>query len=441
MFPGTEASNAPHAGQSVDVVTLQQTLYQQQQQLQHLMQQQQQQLQSAPRMDMSGLAAALQQQQAAMQQQQAAMQQQQFQATAQLLSLQALGQLPAFTGKGASTGLAALEWLQHAERYFAAREAALGITAAQGDGMRATLAANALQEDAQRWYNAMPLVARPTTWKAFREALLGRYSSVPAVRVRVEQLRSFVDAARRVRDKMTLEGWQNYMSRFQQLAGEIPDSHVTAHGKLELLARGLPPRLAEAVLVEDAKDVPSPLHEIAQRVLAKAAFKEYAGSISANTSAAAGRPEAMELDAIALCATQFGVSREEAQRYVEPQEGWAVHETRPNSSSSPPARSPEAHTDEQMERLLAAFESRYGKPAAASGAGAPRTQSKRRNVPGGVRSDVPEALATARREAGLCIKCGVAKYEPGGKGHNSRTCKTAEDKTTSAAEGKKKAGF
>ena len=437
--PGAGApSSAPLVGQPVDVAALQHMLYQQQQQLQHLMATQQSQ--AAPVIDMSGLAAALQQQQAAMQQQQAAMQQQQFQATAQLLSLQALGQLPAFTGKGASTGLAALEWLQHAERYFAAREAALGINAVQGDSMRATLAANTLQEDAQRWFNAIPLAARPTTWKAFRDALLGRYSSVPAVRVRVEQLRSFVDAARRVRDKMTLEGWQSYMSRFQQLAGEIPDSHITAHGKLELLARGLPPRLAEAVLVEDAKDVPSPLHEIAQRVLAKAAFKEYAGSVS--SPAAAGRPEAMELDAIALCATQFGISREEAQRYVKPQEGWAVHETGPGSSPSPPTRSLEAHTDAQMERLLAAFESRYGKPAAAaSGAGAPRPQSQRRNVPDGVRSDVPEALVTARREAGLCIKCGVVKYEGGGRGHNSRTCKAAVDKTTSAAEGKKKAGF
>ena len=125
--PGADASNL-QLGQPVDVATLQHMLYQQQQQLQQLMAQQQSR--AAPAMDMSGLAAVLQQQQTAMQQQQAAMQKQQFQATAQLLSLQALGQLPAFTGKGAATGLAALEWLQHSERYFSAREAALGITAA-----------------------------------------------------------------------------------------------------------------------------------------------------------------------------------------------------------------------------------------------------------------------------------------------------------------------
>ena len=387
--------------------------------------QQQQRAQSAPHVDLGTLAAILQQQQAAQQQQQ-------LQATAQLLSLQALGALPPFTGKGAGTGLAALEWLQLVERYFAARETALGISAAQADATRVMLAANALQEDAQRWYNALPVTGQPLTWRAFRDALRGRYSSVPAVRVRLEQLRSFVDAARRLRERMTLEGLHGYTSRFQQLAGEIPDTHLTAHGKLELLARGLSTRLAELVLTEDARESPAPLHEVVQKVLAKAAFKELAGAQSS------GSAEAMQLDAVSLCAAQFGVSREEAARYVEPGEGWAPHDTEPGLSASPASGSA---GDDAMERLLAAFTSRFS--AAASGSSGPQSkgQSQRRNVPRGVRADVPEELAKARRDAGLCIKCGVAKYEPGGKGHNSVTCKASVDKTTSAAEGRKKANF
>jgi hypothetical protein len=50
-------------------------------------------------------------------------------------------------------------------------------------------------------------------------------------------------------------------------------------------------------------------------------------------------------------------------------------------------------------------------------------------------------LFHARKKAGLCCKCGVAKYEPDAHGHNARTCKAAADKTTSVEEGRKKAGF
>lgn len=431
-LPGA-AAGAPDAN------ALMQMVMQQQQQIQHLLaqQQQQQQPQQQAAADLNALAALLQQQQLAAQQQQ-------LQATAQLLSLQALGQLPTFSGKGASTSLAALEWLKHAERFFAAREAALNINAAQGDATRVTLAANALQEDAQRWYNGLPSASQPTTWQTFRDSLLGRYGNVPAVRVRVEQLRNFVDAARRLRDKMTLEGLQGYTSRFQQLAGEIPDTHLTAHGKLELLARGLTPRLAEVVLTEDAKQMPPPLHEIAQRILAKAAFKEYASGISAASSSSRG--DAMvDVDEISLCAAQFGISREEAARYVEPGEGWAPHDT----DARPPAPTPSPpSSSSDMERLLAAFESRMesrfkaaATPGAGGASGSGSGKSSRRTVSKGVLDDIPRDLIQARVSAGLCAKCGIAKYEAGNKGHNSRTCQAAADKTTSVAEGKKKAGF
>jgi hypothetical protein len=437
ISPGAASPSDPNT-------VLQQLIAQQQQQqqaIQALMAQQQQGNPPQPALDISGLANLLVQQQQAMQQQQ-------LQATAQMMSLQALGPLPTFAGSGAVTSLEAVAWLEQAERYFTAREAALGITAQQGDAIRVTLAANAfpLKSVAQQWYSSLPSGDRPTTWAAFRAALLGRFCSVPNVRVRIEQLRSFVDAARRLRDKMTLEGLQGFTARFQQLSGEIPDSHLTAHGKLELLARGLPARLAEVVLAEDAKDTPSALHEVVKRVLAKAAFKEYAAGYS-GSSATSSAASPMELDAISLCAAQFGIPLEEARRYLEPQEGWSSHETNSGegpgalaaaaAAASPPARQSGATDDATMERLLAAFESRFGKAASGSN----KAQSQRRNVPSDVSKEIPQDLAAARKQAGLCIKCGVTKYEPGGKGHNSRTCTLPINKSISAVEGRKKANF
>lgn len=345
-------ASSPGSGPHAPAHHSQAFVLQQQQLLQQLQAQQPPpQLAAAPTLDINTLALLLQHQQAAMQQQQ-------LQATAQLLSLQALGPLATFSGKDAAAGLAAIQWLQQAERYFAARETALGISSAQGDASRVTLAANALQDGALTWYNGLPAAARPTTWAAFCDALRGRYGgNVPAARVRIEQLRNFVDAARRLRDKMTLEGLQAYTARFQPLAGEIPDTHLTAHGKLELLARGLAPRLAEVVLTEDANDAPAALHEVIRKVLAKATFKEYAaGQGSASYAAASSSSSApMQLDAIALCATQFGISRDDAARYLEPQEGWVPHETGSAPSSAASSYPPPSSGHRRAAKLTARF--------------------------------------------------------------------------------------
>lgn len=440
-LPTNASPDASSPGAHAPTHAYQQMAMQQQQLLQQM--QAPQTPSQQPALDINALAMLLQQQQAAMQQQQ-------LQATAQLLSLQALGPLATFSGKDAATGLAAIQWLQQAERYFAARETALGISSAQGDASRVMLAANALQDGALLWYNGLPAAARPTTWAAFCETLRARYGgNVPSARIRLDQLRNFVDAARRLRDKMTLEGLQAYTARFQQLSAEIPDTHLTAHGTLELLARGLAPRLAEVVLTEDAKDTPAALHEVIRKVLAKATFKEYAAGQSGAPSAAASSSSStpMQLDAIALCATQFGISRDDAARYLEPQEGWVSHDTSgagpsslPPPSANPPPRAADSPSEAQMERLLAVLESRFGRASSSEPRGHAKG-SQRRNVPSGVRNDVPDVLAKARKEAGLCIKCGVAKYEGGGNGHNSRTCKAPADITTSVAEGRKRANF
>ncbi|MEQ1736930.1 MAG: hypothetical protein ABL886_11080, partial [Rhodoglobus sp.] len=71
---------------------------------------------------------------------------------AQVLVLQSMGELSTFSGKGTDTTLIAHEWLEQAEDFFAAREEALGIDAAQGDKARLLNAARALTDDARRWY-------------------------------------------------------------------------------------------------------------------------------------------------------------------------------------------------------------------------------------------------------------------------------------------------
>ena len=374
-------------------------------------------------------------------------------ATAQLLALSSLGQLRGFNGRVDASGLAAREWLAHAEHHFGAREHAVGVDSAHGDAYRVHAARNALTDDALRWLSALP--QPPTTWAAFRDAFLQRFSSVPAVQVREAQLQRFVDTARRIRDKLSVEGIQRYTTLFLQHAGEIPPERMTEATKRTLYAQGLPARYAETVLIEDAKASPPPLHEIAQAVLSKATLKAYAatggapasyGGTASSASSSARSPDAMDtsLDAISLCAAQFGVSRAEATAYLAESEGWAPYDTAaassPRASSSsllPAARAPAsaASTEsQQMERLLAAFEARYGDKTG-------RPQSQRRHVPGPIRDSVPDALVDARKAAGLCVRCGVVKYGPGAHGHNSRTCKAPVDKTTSAADGKKKADF
>jgi hypothetical protein len=373
------------------------------------------------------------------------MRQQQAAASAHLLILQSLGELPTFSGKGADTTLVAHEWLTRAEDFFAAREQAMNTTAALSDKARLLNAANALTEDARRWYQALP--ARPTTWAAFRAVIEARFCSVPSVRIRVDKLHEFIDKAARLRDKLNVQGMQAFTARFAQLAGEVPDSHLTAHGKLALLARGLPQSYAEVVLKEDAKEPPPALHEVINVVLSRAANKEQAAAYGGASSSSG--PAAASVNAVELAALTFGWSREEAARHLEDGEGWAAHDTDAGPSqrapTGPAAFAPASHfPDDQLERLVNAITARIGAGPAARDNAARNGASggnSRRNVSAGVRNEIPAELVEARKAAGLCIKCGVVKYEGGGKGHNAGTCKAAADKTTTVAEGKKKAGF
>jgi hypothetical protein len=430
--PGT--SNPPAAGPDLAsmVAWMQQQQQQQQQQMQQYMQQQQMQMQQQQQQFLQTMLATQQQATAALLQQQAAPQGQP--SAAQLLTLSSLGQLQPFAGKASTDGLAGREWLASAEHYFAAREIALNVQAPHGDAARLATARNAFTDDALRWLLALP--QPPATWAEFRGQFTERFSSVPAEQVREAHLHRFVEAARRIREKLSAEGMQRYTTVFLQHAGQISAARMTDATKRTLYAQGLPSKYAELVLTEDAKAQPPPLHEVAQKVLAKATLRAHAtAAIPGASPSSPHSPATMDIDAVSLCAVQFGVPREVAASYLEDAEGWQPHDTASSSFTAPAPSTPATSAPPpSIEQLLAAMDARY---AGRGGKG----NSQRRNVPAPIRADIPQELAEQRKQAGLCVRCGVKKYEGGMKGHNARTCHAPVDKTTSAADGKRAAGL
>jgi hypothetical protein len=431
---------------------LQQQLQQQQRQMQ-LQQQQMQQLQQAaaasPPMDNAQLLLAMQQNTAALLE---AGDRRQAQANARNVILQSLGPCPSFSGKptaGSNLSLHAHEWLLRCRDYFNSREETLELAHGSPEADRARIATvlPALHGDAHRWYTAIPAADKPKTWAAFEKRVRERYCNGAAEeRLRLDVLTAFVVNASKLREKFTLTALESFVARFQEIASEIPDSFATIHQKLALLAQGLPARYGETIMREDAKRPVPPLHEVVNAVVARAAFKEGAAAFS--HAASLNNISGATVEEVAFCAQTFGVDRGLAASYLAPQEGWAPHHTHDESQGSPasPAAAPAATTKglptaAEYAQLLAAFTAQQQRGGAGPSRNAPATQSKRRLTPADIQKAIPQPLATARKEAGLCIKCGIEKYEPGGKGHNARTCQRPIDAKTSAAEGLKKASF
>ena len=402
-----------------------------------------------PGSDAAAMQHALQQQQQTIQALQAQLQQQHPPPPHRIVAT--IGRLEPFTGQGSA--LAAQQWLKKIEYRFTVCEAMLGIqNTSQATGARLLATADALVEEADRWFSGLPQA--PATWAAFREAFVRRFAGVATTDAKLSELQRLVQTAQRVREKLNVDGLRRYATQFLQLAGEIPPEVMSDYLKRKSFAEGLPQKHAEYALSRNRSEHPPELHALVDDILARALDRAMS-TATLGGSAGPQHGDAMQLDAVSLCAAQFGVSREEAARYVEPGEGWAVHDTGdggrnagPSSAPAPfPGPSSRAPDTDAVERLLAAFESRmesrFG--TASGGAGShgtqSRSQSQRRNVPGGVLAEVPAALLEARKAAGLCIRCGVTKYEGGNKGHNARSCRAPVDKTTPAAEGKKKAGF
>ena len=403
----------------------------------------QQQQMHQQQLALASLATTQQQLQQQLQQQQQQQQQQAPTVAAHRIAA-TIGDLQAFTGRGSS--VAALQWLHNVEYRFAAAEALLSVAAdsPQGAAARLLSVTRAFTEDADRWFTTLP--NRPGTWADFKDAFKRRFVSVATTDAKLSELQRLTASMQRIREKLNVDGIRRYATQFQQLAREVPDSIMSEYLKRKAFADGLPQKHAEYVLSKNRSSNPPTLHALVDDVvLARALDRALSSAATMQGNASSG--DDMQIDAISLCATQFGIPHDEARRYLEPQEGWSMHDTHrddgPNASAaaagagSSSGRSQTSGEDLQTERLLAAFESRFG--SALSGSG--KSQSQRRNVPSDLSKEVPQELANARKEAGLCIKCGITKYEPGGKGHNSRTCKLPVNKSLSASEGRKKANF
>jgi hypothetical protein len=218
---------------------------------------------------------------------------------------------------------------------------------------------------------------------------------------------------------------------------------VTHHEKLALLARGLPQRYAEVVMQEDAKKPLPPLHEVINTVLARAAFKQQAASYG-GTSTSSGSTPPINIDAISLAVATFGWTREEAQSNLHDSEGWAPYDTSGSSSSQgagPASAGSPTPSPSMSEQIQAAVLNALAAAAARVGAGPAARERNQSRRNGGVAKEIPTELVEARKDAGLCIRCGVVAYEPGSSGHNAATCHGAVDRTTSAEDGIKQAGL
>lgn len=328
-------------------------------------------------------------------------QQQQPNAVAQLVTLQALGQLQSFHGRPDVAGLVAREWLMHAEIHFAAAEHALGVTAADADVRRVMLARNALKDDALRWLMALP--QQPTTWQAFNEAFLARFSSLPAAQVREAQLHKMVEAAKPVRERLNADGIQRYTTLFLQRAGEIAADRMTDATKRMLYAQGLPAQYAEFVRREDARPVAVPLYELAQLVLTRATLKSYTGAsamLSSHAPASSGN-DPMQVDSVSLASAAFGVSREEATSYLEPSEGWAVHDTAQSPSTTEKETSFRQQLAAMQESLAAMAHWRGG-----ARTDAPGSKPRYTKTPGVTDEQIQE-----RRTKRLCFACGSPDHQ------------------------------
>jgi hypothetical protein len=254
------------------------------------------------------------------------------------------------------------------------------------------------------------------------------------------QLELLVDRLSKIREKLTTQLLERYTQQFQLLANQIPSDRMLERTKILLFSKALPTRLRMLVLEEDEK-AGSPgadaaarrnitLNAIVDKILRRSAtLVTAAGSASSSHSHSSGSGDAMDLSAVEMCSRVFDVSIAEATRYFESAEGWAPHDTS-SSLAATGSSSTQSDREAALARQVSALQEQLNLSA-----------TSRRTVAPPVKKEIPEQLAADRRSAGLCVRCGIVKYEPGGKGHNSRTCQAQPDKSTSAAAGAKRAGL
>lgn len=325
-----------------------------------------------------------------------------------------IGELPPFTGAGAAT--AAEQWLAKVEYRFGAAASMLGM-AHVGDAARLVAAASSLSGDADSWFVA--LRPAPASWQEFVDQFRARFLSVATTDFRLNELRRLISSMQRIRAKLNVDGLRRFATKFQQLASEIPESVLSAYLRRQMFAEGLPQRLCEWALTQNRSSSPPELHTLVNSVLAKAMDRAMS-EVSSSTIGAADSKD-MEVDAVSLCAAQLGLTPEEAA-----------------SCLSTATESPSGSVNSVNEVTLAAVTKLATALGSRQGYRIPKNAGRRS---GSSIREVPEALAEGRKTAGLCIKCGIRKYEKGGKGHNSRNCQAPVDKTTTVEDGKRLAGF
>ena len=363
-------------------------------------------------------------------------------AIARALAANAPINLPLFDGSGNTSGIAAHSWLRQAERAFEERESIAGYL---GDARRVSAASTVLRGAADTWYAS--LSQRPLTWAAFKLALTSRFQPASARLLIEGKLQALVDNTAKIRERLNTQGLERYTALYQQLAGQIPSEMMLERTKVLQYSHGLPARMRELVMQaeETAHETGRPLelNAVADKILKRAAARETAASGPSSSPPARAHTDgdAMDLSAIEMCRQAFDLSATEAKSYLEETEGWAEHDTTStrshhsgstSHSSQPAAKGPgNSHTSPAAADLTRQVNALQAQLAAMS----------RRTISPPVKRDVPEQLAMERRTAGLCIRCGVAKYEAGGRGHNSRTCQAPVDTSTSAAAGAKRAGL
>ena len=343
--------------------------------------------------------------------------------------------LDVFAGhSGDAAGLKALAWVQEAELAFESH--ALTFGAPLSDEQKHAQAIRALKGDALTWYQGLP--QRPHGWAAFRAAFLHRWQMASSTAVLERRLAILSRSVASLRQPLSNEGLHRFATQFLQVANQIPATAMTDRTKALLLVDALPPSLRsfaadrmEAYHRHSATGDYIPPHLLIDELLQRATSRSLAtplGHASVASHAPVSRPAAGDAMDLSALAAQLGVPAADAANLLEGLPEW---DTDADTIASPAAAGPaSAPAGPSLAQQLNALTQQLN-----------ALTQNRRNVPAGALSSVPKELIKARKAAGLCARCGVAKFEPGPYGHNSRTCKAKADAATSAAEGASRAGL